>query len=786
MDNGKYLKATDYYVSNDEVVEAQGTSETDVSPEVEKDEASNAPSSNITTSNTNRTTNSQRRSNEGTQESRFKELSICGTHFESFGGGQGEEAVTDTHSVFVQTEGHPSEHSMTTTGEDDDARWMTNGKTFQEFETKALVVGKESSETGQNGNGSEDYRYPSKEILSLLVNSSMGEAGAKASTSSAAYSTSSLLHKDTGRGCVQPKATDISSTNGKASQVPLNNNICDPRQEGGDHDNRSCRNRNIKHGVESDVGQLRTKMAKGKEGVEESDDKDRNNTHKFSTSKAQYGNTCCCARGCQFYGSQPPPTTGHSSSTEQPTTGQSKPRGTAGGPFAASGINSGERSSCSSSSCCLQSGGNCCSSCFSCCSACCHTHPCSNSLCGPGRSQQRTNNNAWNDTPGQTENLSTITCSTTRRRMSTSHSLSTTTKSSEANNQVEQSSSRQCSERTTSELIKSVRPEQEGDTRRPPQERTRDVRADDGDNNRRMNCPMGAKSIRQVEMDMEGNIVTLDTKSPKKVPLEGEEVGQVNRTSPDSSTKQKMNVDSKNKKLDVEDSSESEEEVEGDMDKSTPETVIDNGQRGKTDDDDDVTSEGSDKEGARNGEGVMEWARRKKRKVQSRLNDEKQRSVLVARQTAKTKNINRASATDDRTTRAAGNKNKHANGSWSVTVAGRYHPNMAAPDLQMRLSFPGTHLQSQQQHQHSSTSMMNWGEATTKLPRPSLPPPLNSHEIAVPELDLHGRQSFSDAEGVEEGDGYDDQEDSMRQVLPVIDMVPKRKSLMRAPQHDCK
>ena len=221
-----------------------------------------------------------------------------------------------------------------------------------------------------------------------------------------------------------------------------------------------------------------------------------------------------------------------------------------------------------------------------------------------------------------------------------------------------------------------------------------------------------------------------------------------------------------------------DEDEEEEMDKSTPETVINNSVRGRGIGPEDA----SGNEGTVSGVSVLEWARRKKRKVQSQLKAEEQQRSVLRRNV-----INRATATEmEHQQKKTNSKSSVASGtSWSVTVAGSYHPNMAAPDLQMRLSFPGTRSaavhQTQLEHSSSSVSgLMNWSESPQVL-RPGLPPPRPITETPygeemVPELDLDRVA----------GEDFDDHEDSVRQVLPVIDLVPKRKSLMRAPLDDCK
>lgn len=523
--------------------------------------------------------------------------------------------------------------------------------------------------------------------------------------------------------------------------------------------------------------------------------------------------------------------------------------------------------------CCSAPSSPCPSGCF-CCSTSTASPICGRSTAAATATASSGQKSEDSKSPSENSATTTINCPTRRRRVAelTSHCRHprlTTTKSVVGyNNHLDEKSSRECCERPRRELIKSVRtvPEVEEyeeeeetvvlnekkvatdtlttNTERHSWEigRPRDAKVDA--NNGRLESIKGqemleldfknaankglsrTRAIAQSAstMDLDSNLPDALTDEVGNVTEEEEEEyvrrydkGKAERSNK-GTVKDKITKEMEERKLDQDD----EGEADDILDKSTPETVINNDNSnnnrekakscsnddelatrstgysdGEEEDEEEANEYGDSARGR--GRGVLEWARRKKRKVQSQLNEERQRHINVNRLNAmKKKHINRASATEDRTRMRGSdvtNNSSNTNGSWSVTVAGCYNPNMAPPDLQMRLSFPGT--RSAVQHAASSSSasmdMMNcWNETTTttsmsvpKLPRPSLPAPKTVYEEeVVPELDLKQATNVSDDDDDELQD--EDQKDMRGQVLPVIDLVSKQKSLMRAPLEDCK
>lgn len=675
----------------------------------------------------------------------------------------------------------------------------------------------------------------------------------------------------------EPEVEEVAA----AATPPVALDVWAQRQEEGGVKEGVSRNRNIKYcpGKERASGQPQRLGGK----LHESDDIDKNNDNSTGggggggggrTEGEQYRNcnTCSCS-SCQFCRS--PRTrmtrtemTGADAKGERQSTGE-KTMSRVGQERKQS--DNCTASSCPSSSCFHATTSSatsiccCCSVSSSGCCCCCSTCSAS-SVCGRSTAAARTataaseqkSEDSKSPSENSTTTTTTINCPSRRRRVAelTSHRRPprlTTTKSVVGyNNQLAEKSSRECCERPRRELIKSVRtvPEDEGEevvlnekkvateTVRTNTERhsweiggSKDAKVEAN------NCSLGrlesVKGQEMLELDFKNASRTRPiAQSASTMDLDKEAMEEcvrrydketAERRSNKGNVRDKITKEMEETKLDQEDNEDGEGEADDILDKSTPETVInnDNGnnnrQKARSYDDDELVTRGTscsdgeeedededkqdqDEHDGRGG-GVLEWARRKKRKVQSQLNEERQRHINVNRQTAlqkkKKKHINRASATDDRT-RMRGNdvsnsNSKNTNGSWSVTVAGCYHPNMAPPDLQMRLSFPGTRSAVQQAASSSaSMDMMNcWNETTTttsmsvpKLPRPSLPAPKTMYEEeVVPELDLKQARNLSEDDDEPQDE---DQEDVRGQVLPVIDLVAKRKSLMRTPLEDCK
>lgn len=225
-----------------------------------------------------------------------------------------------------------------------------------------------------------------------------------------------------------------------------------------------------------------------------------------------------------------------------------------------------------------------------------------------------------------------------------------------------------------------------------------------------------------------------------------------------------------------------------DEDISTPETVI-NKSSSRVGGDADGGELNSQSEPEETSQDVLEWARKKKRKVQTHLNrdDEKQRTMIRQQQSINCTNdimkvTNGGGGEGGVGGVNASSTSSATNGSWSVTVAGCYHPNMAPPDLQMRLSFPGA----RKANDVASSGTLNWSEPSVpKLPRH---PSLAYEDANVPALDLHqvvGVDEEEDEEEDNDAERHEEEDLTIRQVLPVIDVVP-RKSLMRVPLDDCK
>lgn len=411
------------------------------------------------------------------------------------------------------------------------------------------------------------------------------------------------------------------------------------------------------------------------------------------------------------------------------------------------------------------------------------------------------------------ENSTTITCSTTSRRKHSRRCHKETSKSV-GNNRVEHSL---VCEQTTSELIKSVRPanmqrmghqtaseeakEPEGQREQQKQQEKYRPRADSRDSVGEDNLPpqqptgcwgpFNAERNKQSNKDAEKKPTEqrAEAENDYDVNVSGNGTVNIETKRRDRSSKETVlpaasaistdadSVENNNNhphhQLNIKNDSREE-------DNSTPETVINN----KSEPGD--LSSRSEDDDAVDGRDVVEWARRKKRKVQTQLNrdEEKGQRTVIRHQ----QSINRS---DDIMKVANGggggvnasSTNNNTKGSWTVTVAGCYHPNMAPPDLQMRLSFPGAR-NANEVPPGTHPAPMNWNEpmAVPKLPRH---PSLAYEEVTVPELDL-GHGSGGEAEEEENDDGDERQDDAtmMRQVLPVIDVVP-RKSLMRAPLDDC-
>lgn len=816
-DNDRYFK--DYHVSNEELEVDYKTSSTVASFQFKKN---------------------GRKYREGGEDrytfNHRKELSIGRTQFESICGESNNR--NDTHSVCVQTEADPSDaedgcekfiNSKTHT--DGDSKWMESA----EYNITAHGGDIWKKSQPQNRTESNGYKYPDKETLSstmMALNSttapleSISEgSGSYKNVSTdreieqqttrnddvdikwndAATEINTLLPKDA-QNCtitarttentatsslqhdkvslVSPRATNVADTSvkGKASQVGLN--VWGLRQE---DDARGREGRFIKQSPMGESGQLAESLGNYRK-VDESDDIDTNNiNHSNNTRGGQYENTC--SRSCQFCPNKSLPEAQQSLAKSTAQTSRCCFIGTADKPKPSSSAfdtdfnaatartisgklseNNCPTTSCSSTGCLNMASSTECCCFFSCCSSC-HPQSClqsSLSLCGcrtgsPGNVVQ------------PSENSSKIASSTSR------HSRSTTTKSL-GNNQIQKSTRSSC-ERRTREFIKSVRPDEvtvemgrltNPQVERKADERSKKSKVDGEDHNNKHKVAINYdKSKRETGMDQDIKNTVKEGLCPQK-PLAAMKKSDctdfLNSVTKDAKLARQMNRSEINTNNVVDHSSSGEENE--DFDKSTPDTVINNGQKQV-----DASTSASCSSGRSKTGGVIEWARRKKRKVQHKLNEENQRSIV--RQSVTNKNINR-----DATGVEAGNAN-NGNGSWSVTVAGSYHPDMAAPDLQMRLSFPGTRnaIHSQQEEQHlSSVGSMNWNEAPNLLP-PKLPPPPQwgtYREGVVPELDLEARGKFTDEE-----EEFDDHPDSMRQVLPVIDTVAKRKSLMRAPLDEC-
>lgn len=754
---------------------------------------------------------------EGHTFQNHQELSICRTRFESIYG----ISIIDTHSVCVQTdtdvklvEGEkatsPVRESMTTTGECD-APWSNEDRAFwKEFKASSGTdVAQDEGKT--SGNGSDGYKHPSKDIFSSTL-STANSTSAIGDTTRTAENGSKGSHKNVcpheadqrlrckpneddarkdevanNSGTTSIRSTEIPKvapmslsipatlaetpgalfSSSSSNEVPRVSPKTDKVHGTATFHVRNMNNleaiskcANHADNVKQNTGMLRGQLS-GTHGTNEStiwtlvegDESDQNNrSNNYGKSKNPYGSRCSgCCQFCQGRSQFDSPMTpgkvkqNGKSLSQNTSANKREPQCLPNMPFnGADGINleSNCTSSCSMT-CCLQPTQLDCCCCVACCSAC-QSRGDIHSSSSAGEPKSRDGPSA--DSP-------TICCSTTH------HCRSTTTRTV-GNNQVEQSTRSSC-ERTTSELIKSVRSDE--DKHRTGDMCKQQVDGKEKDNNQPMNCPAGFQSIMEIGANFALNNV-VNKGLPDMAADHKADLSKANTKDSMAVSTAAVKSDVKTKKVDAEND---EEELvtsgeEGEMEKSTPDTVINNGERTRSGLD--IVTSRSSGDNEAGPASVIEWARKKKRKVASKFRGEKQKIELG--QIGKKKNINREAEV-----MTSGNNNS-INGSWSVTVAGCYHPNMAAPDLQMRLSFPGTRSATQlQQPLPSSMAVMNWGEADMA---PRLPPP-------VPELDFGQQQNVLDGE-IE----YNDQEDSLRQVLPVIDLVPKRKSLMRAPMDSCK
>lgn len=807
-DNDKYFNA-DYYVSNNEALVVNGRSS--LTEQTETISRTYRRGYGKERNGAEKADDDEQLHRQHLHQPLAKALSICSTHIESICG----NVASDTHSVSVcvQTEDGPLEqqekHHEKSSSEEIAKCLANDEKAFMEFrsssEPDTRTHAKEASKAMKtlhkrpNGNGLDDSTCPptSTTVEDILSSSVAEESGCNDSGSRREAWPNNPRHS------LPPRDDDRTENVGK----PRAHQFCHIATSSGNSQeghNQPCKNNRISRKTTEEGAEYIWGVRHDEEEKKEEDRSAIENTsHADSSASRQNRNTC--SGSCQLCSSR---TSGVLAIRDSAA---GKPKGSTNVVCKAMGI----RDNCPASAavtCWINSSSDCCCCCCISSHFCptpCHQHSSSciqrtTPLCGAGRSETSTSENLAATATTACSPSSYSHNSLSARTSHVPHHCTTT--KTVANNKVQQST-RSCCQRTTSELIKSVRPdnvlggESGQQSKHQPhgkdamirvhgQEKETEV-ASKGCNDHKMNC---SQKLNIIEGDGKKGLSSPNKNNlphklhdfikPSSSDFQWGETKQQQKKQQNRMDKNRVGADTKTDKVedqarttaasgaDDEAVEDYEEEAdEEDRGQSTPETVINNNGEERQSPVDVMSSGGDDE--APSCEGVMEWARRKKRRVLSKMNTttttvEKHHQRNVICRNSKSQNVNSES------TRKTQGNNISTN--WSVTVAGCYYPNMAAPDLQMRLSFPGS---------------QSAAVAPPKLPRHNLPiphPALTATDDFVPELNLRHANENDSEDGVEEeeeGD-FDYNEDSHGQVLPVINLVPKRKSLMRAPADDCK